>query len=92
MVIFTIKTCFRWRLPLLVYNSPAASYGEWVTEIPDADLAEQVAPADPAEAEPAGPEQPAGLPEIDDDTLRNANEADAVEQRIAVPDSDDDYR
>jgi hypothetical protein len=63
-----------------------------VTEIPDADLAEQEAPADPAEAEPAGAGDTAELPEIDDGTLRNANEADAVEQRMAVPDSDDDYR
>jgi len=56
-------------------------YGEEVTEVPDADKAEQSIPADPDDYEPAGP-----VTAPDD-----APEADVVEQSIPVP-IDEDYR
>jgi hypothetical protein len=54
-----------------------------VTEVPDADRAEQTLPADPEDDEP---DTPTSSP-------TEANEADVVEQSIPVPiDEDDDYR
>jgi len=55
-------------------------YGEGVTEVPDADRAEQTIPANPEDDEPRTP-----TPQDD------ANEADVVEQSIPVP-MDEDYR
>jgi hypothetical protein len=52
-----------------------------VTEVPDADRAEQNAPADPEDVEVTPPITP---PE-------DANEADVVEQSIPIP-LEDDYR
>jgi hypothetical protein len=51
-----------------------------VTEVPDADRAEQNMPANPEDDEPSTPTPP-------DD----ANEADVFEQSIPVP-MDEDYR
>jgi hypothetical protein len=51
-----------------------------VTEVPDADRAEQTIPANPADDEPRAPTP-----------LEDANEADVVEQSIPVP-MDEDYR
>lgn len=64
-------------------NAQARPYREGVTEVPDADRAEQTVPADPDDAEQ---DTPTSSP-------IEANEADVVEQSIPVPiDEDEDYR
>ena len=65
----------------LLANAQARPYRERVTEVPDADRAEQTVPTDPYDDEPDTPTSPP----------IEANEADVVEQSIPVP-IDDDYQ
>jgi hypothetical protein len=67
--------------PHLLAIAQARSYRERVTEVPDADRAEQSTRADREEDEP---DTPTSAP-------IEANEADVAEQSIPVP-IDDDYR
>lgn len=67
----------------LLANAQARPYGEEVTEVPDADRAEQTFPANPDDDEPTTVLPPT--------TPDDANEADVVEQSIPVP-LEEDYR